>query len=195
MKLDHLAISCETLAQGAAFVKAALGVSCQPGGQHAHFGTHNMLLSLGPEEYLEIIAIDLTADQPKVPRWFDLDRFSGAPRLTNWILRADDITQIDPAFGAPVALSRGDLNWQMAVPDSGRLPFDNLHPAALQWQSSPPAPRLTDRGIRLTALSIQHPQADRLKTSLPSLDPRITFAQGAPTLSARFATPTGERIL
>ncbi|MEL6648491.1 MAG: VOC family protein, partial [Pseudomonadota bacterium] len=44
LELDHLAIAAETLEDGREAVEAALGVSLQPGGQHAHFGTHNLLL-------------------------------------------------------------------------------------------------------------------------------------------------------
>ncbi len=54
---DHLAISAASLEQGALAVEAMLGVGLEPGGKHAFMGTHNRLLSLGPGEYLEVIAI------------------------------------------------------------------------------------------------------------------------------------------
>ena len=52
--------------------------------------THNRLLGLG-DLYLEVIAADPSAPRPAWPRWFDLDRFTGAPRLTNWICACDDL--------------------------------------------------------------------------------------------------------
>ena len=48
-------------------------------------------LSLGAGEYMEVIAVNPAAPPPGRPRWFDLDRFTGAPRITNWILRCDDL--------------------------------------------------------------------------------------------------------
>jgi hypothetical protein len=54
-------------------------------------GTWNRLLSLGPEEYFELIAIEPGAPGPAQPRWFDLDNFAGPTRATTWICRCDDL--------------------------------------------------------------------------------------------------------
>jgi hypothetical protein len=65
LSFDHLAIGAETLDEGVEAVEAALGVPLAPGGGHPAMGTHNRLLSLGPGEYLEVIAID--PDAPARP--------------------------------------------------------------------------------------------------------------------------------
>lgn len=201
LTLDHLAICCTTLAEGAAAVEAALGLPLAPGGQHPHMATHNRLLSLGPDFYLEVIAADPSQPRPAWPRWFDLDRFEGPPRLTNWICRTDDLdaelAHAPKGTGTPVALQRGDFRWRMAVPASGILPFDNRFPALIQWEGSAhPAPRLPDHGARLISLHITHPQPDALRSALSRLtDPRVTVAQGEAALSATIATPQGERHL
>lgn len=200
LQFDHLAISCTDLDAGTRAVAQALGVTPGPGGVHPHFGTHNRLLSLGPDAYLEVIAIDPSAPDPGRPRWFGLDRFAGETRLTNWILRSDDLeadlAAADPGAGTPVALSRGDLRWRMAVPESGLLPFDNLHSALIQWDAPHPAPNLPDHGLRLEALTVSHPEAGRLRAALPGLDdPRIGFEVGPAALRARIATPDGVRLL
>jgi hypothetical protein len=83
MRLDHLAVAAENLGEGRALVEEALGLALQPGGQHAHFGTHNLLMGLADGLYLEVIAVDPEAPAPGYPRWFDLDRFHGAPRLAD----------------------------------------------------------------------------------------------------------------
>lgn len=200
--LDHLAISCQSLDEGTAAVEAALGMPLAPGGQHAHMATHNRLLSLGPDLYLEVIAPDPSQPRPAWPRWFDLDRFSGPPSLTNWICRCDDIdaetASSPPGTGTPVALQRGDFRWRMAIPADGILPYDNAFPALIQWDGpAHPAPRLPDLGIRLTGLHITHPEADALRSHLARrlADTRVTFAQGPQSLRATFATPSGERQL
>ncbi len=198
-EFDHLAVSCETLDEGVQAVEAALGVALGPGGQHPHFGTHNRLLSLGGTEYLEVIAVDPAAPPPARPRWFDLDSFSGAPRLTNWILRCADMAAAQEALGsgigAPIALNRGAYRWQMAVPGDGRLPFDNCHPAVIQWQSDHPAALLDESGCRLSELTVRHPDAGALRDRLQLADPRFRFEIGPVGLAAVIDTPTGPRRL
>lgn len=201
LRLDHLAVSCGTLADGVAAVEAALAVPMAQGGVHPHMGTHNRLLSLG-DLYLEVIAADPAAPAPAWPRWFDLDHFSGPPRLTNWVARCDDLRAelavSPPGAGVPVALSRGDYRWQMAVPDDGRLPFDGGFPALIQWQGAAhPAQALPDHGVRLTALEVCHPQAAALCNAMAGRlhDPRVRFVTGPQRLRAVFATAQGVRAL
>lgn len=200
LELDHIAISGETLEEAQRFVEEALGVPLQPGGEHAVFHTHNALLGLEDGLYLEAIAINPDAPTPDRPRWFDLDRFEGAPRLTNWICRAPDLSdileEIDLDLGEPVDLERGDLRWQMAVPRDGILPFDNCAPAIIAWKTrTHPASRLTPRGVRLRHLMVIHPQSGLLSEHLaPHLsDNRIVFETGSPGLRASFDTPQGVR--
>ena len=201
LTLDHLAVAAGKLEEGRAYVEEALGVALEPGGQHAHFGTHNMLLGLEEGLYLEVIAIDPTAMDSARPRWFDLDRFDGSPRLTTWICRSDNLEAdlvLLPGAGSPVPLFRGDLAWRMAVPESGVLPFDNCHPAIMQWDGTAhPAARLKASGCRLSGLVVRHPEAELLKARLaPRLtDVRVTCETGAPGLEARFDTPSGPRSL
>ena len=44
LRLDHLALSCERLADGVGALEMALGVPLAPGGVHPLMGTHNRLL-------------------------------------------------------------------------------------------------------------------------------------------------------
>jgi hypothetical protein len=202
MRLDHLALSAMTLGEGVAHAEAALGVALAPGGQHPHMATHNRLLGLG-DMYLEVIAADPSAPAPAWPRWFDLDRFSGPPRLTSWIAACDDLEAelaLGPdGLGLPVALSRGDLRWKMAVPPDGRLPFDDAFPALIQWQGSVhPVQRLPDAGVRLLRLEIAHPNAAALRRALAGRldDARVVIVDGAAkALQASFSTPAGTRRL
>ena len=202
MRLDHLAVSAATLDQGLAHVEAALGVSLAPGGQHPHMGTHNRLLGLG-DVYLEVIAADPSAQSPAWPRWFDLDRFSGTPRLTNWIAACEDldaeVARGPKGVGVPVALARGDLRWRMAVPPTGRLPFDDAFPALIQWEGAVhPVQRLPDAGVRLIRLEIAHPNAAALRKALAGRldDARVVIVPGAEkAMQASFATPGGTRLL
>lgn len=195
LRLDHLAISALRLNDGVAEVERLLGVPMAGGGQHAAMGTHNRLISLG-DLYLEVIAIDPAAPAPGRPRWFDLDRFAGPPRLTNWVVACDDIdaalAQGPEGWGLPLNLSRGDYRWQMAVPDDGRLPFDGAAPALIRWQGDKhPAPVLPDHGLRLARLTVSHPQAEALCRTLTLDDPRLACITGPARLAAVIDTPKG----
>ncbi len=187
--------------EGVASIEAVLDVPLAPGGAHPIMGTHNRLLSLGPDEYLEVIARDPAAPDPDRARWFALDHFVGAPRLTHWICRTDDLAaalaQAPAGAGRPIALTRGDLRWRMAVPDDGRLPFDGGHPALIAWDGPHPAPRLPDMGCRLAWLEVGHPKAEALRGVLAALDdPRIRIIRTeVPRLRAGIITPGGERVI
>jgi len=196
LSFDHLAVSCTVLSDGTSWLEDKLGLSLSNGGKHPDFGTYNKLLSLGPEEYLEVIAINPAAPAPARPRWFGLDDFSGPPRLTNWILRSSDLDRdladAHADAGTPIPLSRGDLRWRMAVPAQGALPFDQMHPALIGWDGPHPAPRLPDQGVRLKHVRITHPHADMLAGCLPSLDdPRLVIEAGPISLTAQLQTPHG----
>jgi len=200
IELDHVAIAGETLGAAQAHVEDALGVHMQPGGAHEVFHTHNMLLGLEDGLYLEAIAINPDAPNPDRPRWFDLDRFQGPPRLTNWICRTDALNTVlshtDAELGEPVALRRGDLRWRMAVPQSGILPFDNCAPALIQWDTRPhPAALLAPSGVRLRRLTLTHHDPDGLRALLAPVldDDRISVEPGGPGLHAAFDTPNGPR--
>jgi Glyoxalase-like domain len=201
LTLDHLAVSCLTLEDGTSAVEAALGLPMGAQGKHAHMSTHNRLMSLG-DVYLEVIATDPDAPAPAWPRWFDLDVFAGPARLTNWIVACDDleaaIAMAPDGTGKPVALSRGDYRWSMAVPASGKLPFDGAYPALIQWHTPSPARQMPDVGARLQRLEIAHPQAADLRAALAGkmTDPRVIIVEGQhKAMQATIATPNGVRVL
>ncbi len=201
LELDHLAVSAERLEDGVEAIEATLGVALAGGGEHPLMGTHNRLLGLG-DLYLEVIAVNPAAPPPGRPRWFDLDHFSGLPRLTNWICRCEDLAAelalSPPGAGEIVALERGEFRWQMAIPADGRLPFDGAFPALISWQGAlHPAPLLPESGIRLRVLEIAHPEARALHEALaPRIaEPRVVIVEGPRAIRATFSTPHGPRVL
>lgn len=203
MKFDHLAIACQTLAEGVAYVEAALGTRLPPAiGHHALMGTQNRLLSLGGAEYLEVIAIDPDATRPPFPRWFGLDGFSGPPKVVAWIAAMEAglgplERQLLPGAGRVLNFQRGDYLWQMAVPESGLQPFDGLQPAQILWQSRQPALDLPPSPCRLNRLILEGPEVEALSPRLAAFtDPRLSLIQGAgPRICAEILTPEGLRLL
>jgi hypothetical protein len=87
----------------------------------------------------------------------------------------------------------------MAVPDDGKLPFNNAFPALIQWQGPHhPAAALPKSDVRLTRLEIVHPEAMALRKALASRfkDPRVVFVSGSDQIMrARFTTPHGTRYI
>lgn len=201
-ELDHLVVSAGTLTEGVAAVEAALGVTLAAGGEHPQMGTHNRLLSLGEGLYLEVIAVNPAARRPGRPRWFDLDKFNGAPRLTNWVLRCENLKEAlalsPPGSGEIHDLVRGDFRWRMAIPPDGRLPFGGAFPGLIEWQGPHPAGRLPDAGCRLRRLTLVHPEAPALGQALSRLvdDPRLVVEEGPWTaLRAEIDTARGTKVL
>ncbi|MAM62653.1 VOC family protein [Maritimibacter sp. UBA3975] len=199
--LDHLVVTAATLASGVELVETTLGQPMDGGGDHVAMGTHNRLMSMGPEDYLEVIAVNPDATSPGRPRFFDLDSRTGAAALTNWVLRVDDLAgALDlapPGTGEGVALSRGPYAWRMAVPADGKLPFDGLFPSLIQWDSPHPAPAIPDGGARLVSLTLSHPEADALAAALEPLfsDARVTVEEGPVSLTARIRSAGAEVTL
>ncbi len=205
---DHLVLATHDLDAGAAWLEQHLGVALSTGGKHARMGTHNRLLGLGDNFYLELIAIDPAAARPDRPRWFALDRLQAPdrPRLIHWVARSDDIQRdaagSTEALGEILAMERGDYRWRISVPDDGHLPGDGLLPTLIQWDVPfHPAQRLPDAGCRLMKLEGFHPQPARIRTALASLglDSRLDVhpcADGEPAqLVAYLRTPAGLREL
>lgn len=188
MRLDHVAIGCTDLDAGAAWIAQRLGVAPEPGGRHPMMGTWNRLLSLGPAEYLELIAIDPAAPAPARPRWFGLDDFDGPPRVVGWVARADAAATPAPEGSRWQAAARGDLRWQITLADSGKTAADGTAPALIDWgDSAPPPTRLRDHGLRLTRLTVNHP----LPPIWTSRDPRIRSRIGPPAMTLTLSTPNG----
>lgn len=202
MRFDHIAVACETLEQGREWVEERLGAAVQPGGQHARFGTHNLLMGLEDGLYLEVIAIDPAVPEVGQRRWFDLDEFSGAPRVTNWICAADDLSDAlalaPPTMGAPFDMQRGDLKWRFVGGEDGRLPFGGGFPAMIDWgDSTHPVTRLPETGLRLERLVISSPEAAALRGALQPLvaDQRVVIEQGERAMRAEFSSAGGQKVL
>lgn len=204
MELDHLVLAAPELDAGAAWLERHLGVALVAGGKHERMGTHNRLLGLGDNLYLELIAIDPAAAPPGRPRWFALDRLpaSDRPRLIHWVASCADIERYaagcSEALGDILPMERADLRWRITVPADGHLPGEGLVPSLIQWDVPfHPAGRLPDAGCRLMKLEGFHPQPARIRKALASLglgarlDAHPGAAGEAAQLVAYVKTPRG----
>ena len=90
MLIDHLVYAAPDLPAAVAEVEGRFGVLAQAGGKHDGSGTHNALLALGAQTYLEIIAPDPGQPTPPMPRPFGVDGLRRGG-LVSWALACDDI--------------------------------------------------------------------------------------------------------
>ena len=219
--LDHLVVLADSLAQGAAWCEAVLGVTPGPGGEHPLMGTHNRLLRIDspgfPQAYLEIIAIQ-PGRQPQrtapLRRWFDMDdaalqaqlRAHG-PQLGHWVARTDALEPAlaacqargwdrGPALAASRMSSQGLLQWRISVRDDGQRLLGGVLPTLIEWGAVHPSAAMPASGLQLQALTVQHPQAQALQAWAAELGlPGVQWREGPVTLQARLSTPRGEVLL
>lgn len=210
VELDHLTVIAPTLEEGVAHVRACLGVDIPPGGRHPLMGTHNHLMRLGDDVFLEVIAIDPDAPPPPHPRWFGLDerlavqaRWEAGHRLSGWVARTRNLDALlaehAALLGRKTRLTRGDLSWDFAVPPDGSLPMNGAVPSVMDWGAGgTPAPRMADLGARLMSFELHHPEAERLRKVYADLGvqngPKIVDG-GAMCYRAEIQMPTGLCVL
>jgi len=211
-QIDHLVIAASSLQQGLDYVKAQLGVDMPFGGVHTQMGTHNHLLQLGDQLFLEVIAINPGHPPLTQPRWFGLDdpqvrqRLSDQAGLITWVVNTSDITglirQNEFNFGRVTQISRGELHWLFGLPDDGRLLAGGLLPYLMQWQcDTHPAAKMHDAACRLESLTLYHPRAEWIGDILAAIGilPQVNLQplpdDQSPFLQANIRTPAGRRTL
>ena len=210
--LDHIVIGAATLEQGVAYIREALGIEIPLGGEHLHMGTHNHLMQLGNEIFLEVMAINPQAVAPNRPRWFGLDdpfvkaQLEEQPRLLTWVVNTPDVSSLKQQsifeFGAIASMNRGDIEWLITIPADGSLPGAGMLPTLIEWRNDThPSNRYPDLGCSLQKLEIHHPNLDWLKSILESIGAHQCVelyplsANVAPYLVASIETPSGVKEL
>lgn len=94
-RIDHLVIGAADLIQGVQYVKECLGVDMPCGGAHEKMGTHNHLMRLGGDIFLEVIAVNPDDDPPENLRWYGLDdpyirrQIQSQPIFLTWVVNTE----------------------------------------------------------------------------------------------------------
>ncbi len=170
LTLDHLSIIAPSLQEGVEHVRECLGIDMPFGRAHPDMGTHNHLLRLGEDVYLEVIAIDPAAPRPAHARWFGLDdrhavraAWDGGLRLHGWVARTQQMDTVlalhGHLLGRKIRLAAGAAPpYFFAIPAGGALPLAGLAPCVIdRGQRPPPTKSMPDPGARLHRFTIEHP--------------------------------------
>lgn len=170
------------------------------GGEHPMMGTHNHLTALSTNQFLEVIAVNPDAPAPAGKRWFSLDdelqqsRLQISPRLATWVVATNNLDSallavkalgVDP--GNPIAVTRGNLQWRLAVRPDGSLVYDGVFPILIEWPAGVnPVEQMQDQGVRFDCLEITHPESEQVARALNALGiaSLASVSQGPASLSA-----------
>lgn len=203
--LDHLLIGAPDLDQGIAWLEERTGVRAIPGGVHPGLGTCNALASLGPDQYVEVIAPDPAQGGVETFYVPGLREFPG-PRLAAWAARGsrldsrfasmipEEFCCEPPKQGSRVRPDGARLAWTLAFPKHVRHEaFGGLLPFFIEWESRALHPGLTTpAGLSLRSVEFGHPEPEALRAALAALEIDATVASSpAPLLCAELETPRG----
>jgi hypothetical protein len=211
--IDHLVVVADTLEQGRAYIEKTLGVSMLNGGEHPKMGTHNCLLNLGNEVYLEVIAINPAATALPYSRWFGMDephqrqRVVQKPFLATFVAKTNDIAtacSLAPEVGLIRSMERARFQWQITVRDDGALVEGGTMPILIEWPGNVhPTHGMPNSGCRLLRLDVFHARPKVLETHWQRIgllaDDHLVLQEaesdGLVRLMASISTPNGIRHL
>ncbi|HJO02568.1 MAG TPA: VOC family protein [Acidobacteriota bacterium] len=196
--LDHFVVAIDDLETGIEAFEALSGVRPVYGGEHPALGTHNALVSLGRDHYLEIVA----------PRpGAQLDPMFGAASAHStltpilWALATDDIGSLhavatstglvanEPGAGSRLTDDGETIRWTMFV--MGDVDLINA-PFFLQWDPGTTHPAASSpAGCRLQSFAIATPTRGRLELLLTSVGFPLEVDSGPVRMMISLATPRG----
>jgi hypothetical protein len=204
--VDHILLGAADLDRATAWFEARTGVKPVFGGVHPGRGTRNALASLGPRQYLEIIAPDPA--QKAFNFQIDLRKLP-APKVVNWAVASD----VDAAAATAVRLKYAVYGPQEGVrtrPDGSQLlwrsvgvlaPFRDAEvdpmPFFIQWGQNAKHPSEdSPAGCRLLAFELRHSDPALLRATLALFDIEAVVTKGdRPGLTAMLDTPKGRVML
>jgi glyoxalase-like protein len=200
-QIDHIVYGTPDLQVGIQAIERLLGVRATPGGQHPGLGTHNALVALGPNTYLEILAPDPDQPKPSEPLRFGLSALT-MPRLVAWAAKGNDLDKLvgdglkhGVKIGRVIPGSRQTpqgslLTWR--VTDQRVVIADGIGPFFIDWGQTPHPARTAAPGATLVELRAEHPDPISVRDILSKLGLNLPVAKGTrPALVAVIDSPRG----
>ena len=178
-RIDHIAYAVPNLDQGCKDLAEKLGCQVVIGGRHLNNGTHNALINLGNEIYLELLAIDEENKEIQAPRWMGVDLIS-KPKVTRWAIKSDNLGSelailkkynegLAQSFeGSRKKQDGTTLRWHMALPLPS--PEIELAPFAVDWKDSIHPTKSLPNECELLSIEFKHPNPNVIKGLFLDLD-------------------------
>jgi len=198
--LDHIVFGCLNLEEGCNYISERTGITPAYGGVHEGRGTHNALLGLGDQTYLEIVAPDPAQASNEAPLWMNITPQYDL-RIIGWAAKSDDLnktvaraklaqTRLGKIEAGSRKQSNGDLlSWHLTLPDFthgiGMIPF------FVDWgQSTHPASSLPQLG-QIEELSFSHSLPEKLSQHLAILETPLPCTLGRSAINLSVRIPDG----
>jgi len=165
-KLDHIVFGATTLEEGTDFIENILQAKLSDIGYHKDMGTHNRVIKISNEVYLEVVAIDPNINNLKNRKWFNLDnpnlqlKLKKSPQIIGYVIEKMDINMskyYDPFF----AVSRANYRWQFAMPTYKKNILDSkivetgIIPSLISWKSEKPINQMKKNQFELISFEIE----------------------------------------
>ncbi len=206
--LDHLIVAGPDLESLRSWLESETGLRATPGGRHPDQGTHNALVGLGADAYLELMAPDPAGAADGTYR--RSIAHLPAPEILTWCARASSsgaLLERAEALGLSIATLDGsrhtqagtELRWRLAI--LGGHGFGGHVPFFIDWLGTPHPAAGLPRQAALIELRLEHPDPDGLVNLLsalgmePTAAPLHTARSQTPSLRASLATGRGVHVL
>lgn len=203
--IDHIVYCCLNLEETMRDLFQQYGIESIYGGKHVEQGTHNALVNIGNNCYLEILALDPENTQDFDARWMGVDVIE-QPRVTRWALKSDDIQRDvislknkNPLLGnIKTGMRRKEdgsiLKWQLSMPLA--QPKIEALPFLIDWQGSVHPTAGIEQSTSLHRLLIRHPDPDYLKVVFEKLNANVEIEQSDEIeIIVELMTPKGKVLL
>jgi hypothetical protein len=209
--IDHIVIGAEYLDKAKFQIETLLDAEFCGGGKHPLMATHNSLLKLQENIYMEVISIDPDAlpasGAAGRPRWFSLDsevtraKLNQTPQPLCWVLSVANIETAklrcgyDP--GEIIEVTRDDLKWRLTVPKDGSLIEEGVLPSLIEWPAGRnPADQMPESKITLNRLLLSHPHPNEIRAILLKLgvDGPVEVVLGKKCVIFDLGTKTGKEV-
>lgn len=202
LRPDHFVFAAPDVGAAVDELERRLGVRATPGGKHVGLGTHNSLLALGEDVYLEVIGPDPEQPDPAQPRPFGIDTLRGVGRLVTWACKAPDLqARVESARaagydpGAVMPLKRAApggqlLEWRLTL--RPQPAGDGLVPFLIDWGQTPSPALSAPKGCTVIDAAGEHPDPAGVAERLGALGARLRIHRAdAPALILTLDTPRG----
>jgi len=165
-KLDHIVFGARSLEEGTNFIEKKLDIKLSEVGYHDFMGTHNRVVKVDKDIYLEVIAIDPSSKSPNENRWFNLDnpilqkKLEYSPQMIGYVIETKD-KEILKHFCAPIKASRGNYKWNFAMPSlesnflNKELIENGIIPCLINWKSNKPVYEMKNNHLSLNKIEIE----------------------------------------